>query len=85
MVEGGAGAPLWTARGATLSWAQYFWFRHVFLLPPQESKCLLVRLHEAKLWPIHSTFLWVHRLDCGPMWHKPCLGWEVSPALAAWR
>lgn len=42
MLEAAAGAALWTARGAALSWAQYFWFRHLFLLPPGETSRLLV-------------------------------------------
>ena len=33
-LQGGRAATLWTARAAALVFAQYFWFRHVFLLPP---------------------------------------------------
>lgn len=32
-----ATAHLWTGRASAISWAQVFWFRHVFLLLPEDS------------------------------------------------
>lgn len=37
-----AKANLWTGRASAISWAQVFWFRHVFLLPPADSSRLQV-------------------------------------------
>jgi hypothetical protein len=42
-LRGGRAATLWTARAAALVFAQYFWFRHVFLLPPDACAALQVR------------------------------------------
>ena len=42
-LRGGRAATLWTARAAALVFAQYFWFRHVFLLPPDACADLQVR------------------------------------------
>lgn len=43
-LRGGRAATLWTARAAALVFAQYFWFRHVFLLSPDACAKLQVRL-----------------------------------------
>lgn len=42
-LQGGRDANLWTARAAALVFAQYFWFRHVFLLPSDTCTALQVR------------------------------------------
>lgn len=41
-LQGGRGGQLWTARAAALVFAQYFWFRHAFLLPASASAALQV-------------------------------------------
>lgn len=43
LLRGTAAAEPWSARAAVLMFAQYFWFRHAFLLAPADYQSLKVR------------------------------------------
>ena len=43
LLRGTAAQEPWSARAAALMFAQYFWFRHAFLLAPADYQALRVR------------------------------------------